>query len=216
MGAEDEKREAARAGALMVEPGMTVGLGTGSTVAHLLTQLAARDVRALFVATSPRTEHAARALGLRVEPFENLERLDLAIDGADQITRDGWLIKGGGGAHTREKIVAASADRFVVIADSRKIVEELSPPVPLEVLSFGVAATLRQLGSTTLRVAAPSPDGGLIADYWGDVSAPEHLCGFLAGVAGVVEHGLFPPSLVDDILVGRKNCVEALTIGENP
>src|SRR5690349_8915972 len=101
--ADLEKRSAAEAGALLVEDGMLVGLGTGSTVAYLLPALAARDISIRCVSTSPRTEEAARALGLRVEPFERLDRLDIAIDGADQIAPDGWLIKGGGAAHTREK-----------------------------------------------------------------------------------------------------------------
>ncbi len=107
---------------------MRLGLGTGSTVAHLLPALADRrlkDVRC--VATSPATEQAARALGLTVVDFDELPELDMAIDGADQIDPAGWLIKGGGGAHTREKIVAAAASRFVVIASSEKAVERLTP-----------------------------------------------------------------------------------------
>ena len=102
---------------------MLVGLGTGSTVAHLLPALAERKLEIRCVATSVATEEQARELGLSVEPFEAIERLDIAIDGADQIAPDGWLVKGGGGAHTREKIVAAAAERFVVIADSSKPVE---------------------------------------------------------------------------------------------
>ena len=97
---------------------MVVGLGTGSTVAHLLPALAARGLEIRCVVTSTATEEQARELGIPVEDFDRLDRLDIAIDGADQIAPDGWLVKGGGGAHTREKIVAAAADRFVVIADS--------------------------------------------------------------------------------------------------
>ncbi len=144
--AEREKRAAAEAAAELVEDGMAVGLGTGSTVAHLLPALAARGLGIRCVATSPATERAARELGLQVEPFDGLDRLDIAIDGADQVAPDGWLVKGGGGAHLREKIVAAAAERFVVIVDSGKPVEELSPPVPLELSSFGLKATLRALG----------------------------------------------------------------------
>src|SRR5258705_12295801 len=109
---EEEKQLAARAAAALVQDGMCVGLGTGSTVAHLLPALAARRLRLRCVATSPATAEAARLLGLAVEPFDSLDRLDIAIDGADQIAPDGWLIKGGGGAHTREKVVAAAAERF--------------------------------------------------------------------------------------------------------
>src|ERR1044071_8950895 len=116
-----EKRLAAEAAALLVEDGMTVGLGTGSTVAHLLPALAARGLSLRCVATSPQTEERGRSLGL-------------AIDGADQIAPDGWLVKGGGGAHTREKVVVEAAERFVVIASHDKLVERISPPVPLELL----------------------------------------------------------------------------------
>ena len=141
-----EKRAAAEAAALLVRDGDRVGLGTGTTVAPMLPALAARGLKIRCVATSIATEVAARALGLDVEPFEQLDRLDIAIDGADQIDPDGWLVKGGGGAHTREKVVAAAADRFVVIASSDKVVERIGPPIPLELLTFGLPATLRALG----------------------------------------------------------------------
>ena len=87
----------------------------------------------------------ARAEGITVGPFEGISRLDMAIDGADQVDPSGWLVKGGGGAHTREKIVAAAADQFVVIVSSNKVVRRLAPPVPLELLVFGLDATLRSL-----------------------------------------------------------------------
>ena len=167
-----EKRAAAEAAALLVRDGDTVGLGTGTTVAPLLPALAARGLDLRCVATSVATEVAARALGLPVEPFEQLDRLDIAIDGADQIDPDGWLVKGGGGAHTREKIVAAAADRFVVIASSDKVVERIVPPIPLELLAFGLPATLRRLGAAELRHVPLSPDGGAIADYHGPVARP--------------------------------------------
>src|SRR4029450_610976 len=116
-----------------MEDGMRVGLGTGSTVAPLLPAIAARRPKSLrCVATSVATEDQAKALGIPVEPFDQLDRLDIAIDGADQIAPDHWLVKGGGGAHTREKIVAATAERFVVIADSSKTVGRIESPIPLE------------------------------------------------------------------------------------
>ena len=157
-GIEQQKRAAAEAAAALVEDGMTVGLGTGSTVHYLLAPIAARRITIRCVATSPRTELEARSLGIDVDPFERLDRrLDIAIDGADQIGPDGWLIKGGGGAHTREKIVAAAADRFVVIASSNKVVDRLSSPVPLELLEYGLPMTLRALAPTTLRDARAAP-----------------------------------------------------------
>jgi ribose 5-phosphate isomerase A len=207
---EREKRAAAEAAAELVEDGMTVGLGTGSTVAYLLPPLAARGLAIRCVATSPATERAAGRLGLQVESFDQLDRLDIAIDGADQVTPDGWLVKGGGGAHLREKIVAAAARRFVVIVDSGKAVDALSPPVPLELSSFGLRAILRALGEAKLRDAPASPDGGLLADYLGPVGDPAALAARLAATPGVVEHGLFGPELVSDVLVGRGDQVQAL------
>src|SRR5215471_16243515 len=127
MSIEQEKQLAAEAAAQLVEDGMTVGLGTGSTVAYLLPALARRNLSLRCVATSDRTAQAAASLGMLVEPFAALDRLDIAIDGADQIAADGWLVKGGGGAHTREKIVAAASRRFVVIASAEKTVAALRP-----------------------------------------------------------------------------------------
>lgn len=207
---DGEKRLAAEAAAELVEDGMRVGLGTGSTVAFLLPALARRGLDLRCVATSQATERAATELGLRVEPFDALDRLDLAIDGADQIAPDGWLVKGGGAAHTREKVVAAAAARFVVIASAEKVVDRIGAPVPLELLRFGVAATLRALGPVELRDVPPSPDGGVIADWRGEVGDPEELAARLAAVPGVVEHGLFPSSLVATILVARGDAVERL------
>ena len=203
-----EKRAAAEASAALVRDGDRVGLGTGTTVAFLLPALAARGLSNRCVATSVATEVAARSLGLDVEPFEQLDRLDIAIDGADQIDPDGWLVKGGGGAHTREKIVAAAAERFVVIASSDKVVEQIGPPVPLELLAFGLPATLRALGAAELRHVPLSPDGGAIADYHGEVRDPAALAARLAATPGVLDHGLFGPELISDILIARGEEIE--------
>ena len=210
MDQDAEKRVAAEAAALLVEDGMRVGLGTGSTVAFLLPAIAARGVDIACVATSVATEDAARALGLRVEDAAGVERLDLAIDGADQIAPDWWIVKGGGAAHTREKVVAAMAERFVVIADSSKTVDGLRAPIPLELLHYGLASTLRLLDDVTIRGVADSPDGNVIADYQGDASDPANLAAWLGSVPGVVEHGLFPPSMTSEIIVGRGDAVERL------
>jgi ribose 5-phosphate isomerase A len=202
---QDEKRAAAELAAGLVEDGMIVGLGTGSTVACLLPALAERRLEQIrCIATSPETEASARELGLPVEPFDDLERVDIAIDGADQVDRAGWLVKGGGGAHTREKIVAAAAHRFVVIASSDKEVKRIAPPVPLELVPYGVGATLRLLRHATLRDVPPSPDGGVIADYVGRVGDPAELAARLAGTPGVVEHGLFPPKMVSEVIIGTR------------
>jgi ribose 5-phosphate isomerase A len=232
------KRAAARAAAEMVGDGMRVGLGTGSTVAYLLPALGERELRGLAcVATSPATARAARELGLDVHELDELGELDVAIDGADQIDPRGWLVKGGGAAHTREKIVAAAARRFVVIASAEKAVTRLHPPVPLELIRFGLESTLRELGQVKLRAAMPvegtdrasvpiaaaegaggerpelrglleSPDGGVIADYVGAVGDPRELAARLSATPGVVAHGLFPPELVSLILIGGEGGVE--------
>lgn len=179
---------------------MIVGLGTGSTVAHFLPALARRGLRLRCVATSPATEAAAAALGLAVEPFSHLEHLDLAVDGADQVAPDGWLLKGGGGAHTRERIVAAAARRFVVLVSSDKPVERLHGPVPLELLAFGLEATLARLGEVHLR-GRTSPDGGVLADWHGKLDDPAAAADRLRSAPGVVDHGLFAPGLTSEVLV---------------
>jgi ribose 5-phosphate isomerase A len=207
---EDEKRIAAEAAAELVEDGMTVGLGTGSTVAHLLPAIAARGLSGIrCVATSVATEEQARGLGIPVEEFSELRRLDIAIDGTDQVTPNGWLIKGGGGAHLREKIVAAAAERFVVIADSSKPVDSLAPPVPLELHAFGLRSTLARLGpEVDLRDGPRSPDGGIIADYRGEIGDPAALAARLEADPGISSHGLFPPAIVSEVLIGKGNAVE--------
>ncbi|HEX3513743.1 MAG TPA: ribose 5-phosphate isomerase A [Trebonia sp.] len=207
-GIEREKQIAAQAAAELVEDGMIVGLGTGTTVAFLLPALARRSLDIVCAATSPRTEHAARELGLRIEDVASIDRFDITIDGADQIAPDGWLVKGGGGAHTREKIVAGAAERFVVIADSTKPVQAVHSPIPLELLSFGVRATMRRVAPASLRDVPLSPDGGVIADYRGPVDDPAALAVRLSATPGVIEHGLFPPAMVATVLVGRGETVD--------
>jgi ribose 5-phosphate isomerase A len=202
-----EKRAAGEAAAELVEEGMTLGLGTGSTAAFFLLALARRGLDVRCVATSAATEAQAAALGIRVEPFEGtIQSLDLAVDGADQVDRGHWLVKGGGGAHTREKIVAAAAARFVVIVSPDKLVDEIGPPVPLELFRFGLPATLRRLsdlGPVDVREAPATPDGGVVADFRGPMGDPAGLAAALSGVPGVVDHGLFPPALVSSVLVGH-------------
>ncbi len=211
---DSEKKLAAEAAAEFISDGMTVGLGTGSTVAHLLPAIAERGLSDLrCVATSVATEKHAAELGIPVEPFDQLERLDIAIDGADQVAPDRWLVKGGGGAHTREKIVAAAAERFIVIADSSKTVERITAPIPLELSTFGLASTLArissELGEVDLRPdTPPSPDDGVIADFKGKVNEPGELAARLSVMPGVVDHGLFPSGIVSVVLIGRGDTVE--------
>ena len=200
----DEKRLVGMAAAELVQDGQLVGLGTGSTVEHFVTALAARGLSGLrCVATSPQTEAQARSLGLPVEPFAGIARLDIAVDGTDQVSPERWLVKGGGAAHTREKIVAAAADRFVVIGDSSKPVEAIVAPIPLELLPFGLDATLAAIDEVALRDVPASPDGGVIADYTGAVGDPAQLAALLDAVPGVIAHGLFEPGLVTDVLIAE-------------
>jgi ribose 5-phosphate isomerase A len=212
--ADEEKRIAAEAAAELVEDGMTVGLGTGSTVAHLLPAIARRGLSGIrCVATSIATEEQARELGVPVEEFSKLERLDIAIDGTDQVTPDGWLIKGGGGAHLREKIVAAAAERFIVISDSSKPVDSLTSPVPLELFAFGLRATLARLGDEVkLRDVPRSPDDGVIADYLGEVGDPAVLAARLESDPGIAAHGLFPPDMVSEVLMGTGSAVDRFSL----
>jgi ribose 5-phosphate isomerase A len=201
----------------MLENGMHVGLGTGTTVAHLLPAIAERGLQSMrYVSTSPRTEQAAVELGLEIEDLDQVGPLDVAIDGADQIDPSAWIIKGGGGALTREKIVASAAKVFVVIASQDKSVPQLSPPVPLELLRFGARCTLAELAGARLREAAESPDGGLIADYLGPVGDPRELSARLSATPGVIEHGLFAPEMVSVILIGGERGVQRLAGGKPP
>jgi ribose 5-phosphate isomerase A len=214
---ERYKDLAAKAAAEMLEDGMHVGLGTGTTVAHLLPAIAERELRSMcYVSTSPRTERAAVELGLKIEDLDQVGPLDIAIDGADQVDPSAWIIKGGGGALTREKIVASAAKVFVVIASQDKSVPQLSPPVPLELLRFGARCTLAKLADARLREAAESPDGGLIADYLGAVGDPRELAARLSATPGVIEHGLFAPEMVSVILIGGERGVQRLAGGKPP
>jgi ribose 5-phosphate isomerase A len=203
---DDQMRAAAEAAAQLVEPGMRVGLGTGRTVARLLPALAARGLDGLrCVATSPETAQVATGLGLTVEPFDALDRLDIAIDGADQVAADWWTVKGGHGAHLREKIVAAAAERFVVIVSEDKLVNTVHAPVPLELDVFGLPATLHAVGAVALRAGtAVTPEGGVIADYTGELSDPAAVAAWLDAIPGVTGHGLFAPSMIHDVYVGGR------------
>ena len=213
----DAKRLAAEAAVELVEDGMRLGLGTGSTVAFLLPALARRELRDLrCIATSDATAVRAAELGIPVERFDAadaLDELDLTIDGADEVAPDGWLVKGGGGAHVRERIAADASARFVVIVSEDKLVPALRRAVPLELLPYGLPATLRHLPGARLREGAPaSPDGGVIADLHVDPSDPAPLAARLDAVPGVVGHGLFPPAPDLRVLVGREDGVELLTL----
>lgn len=208
----DEAKRAAAARALeLVTPGMRLGLGTGSTAAHFVDLLGARvaqGLKVICVPTSERTRIQAESLSIPLTTLDETPELDLTVDGADEVDGALRLIKGGGGALLREKIVAAASARMVAIVDDTKIVARLGKfPLPVEVNAFGLGATRRLVervaaaqgcqGPVTLRKAADGKpfvtDGGhLILDCaFGVISDPEALSDALFAIPGVVEHGLF-------------------------
>lgn len=207
----DEAKRAAAARALeLVTPGMRLGLGTGSTAAHFVDLLGARvaaGLKVICVPTSERTRAQAEGLSIPLTTLDETPALDLTVDGADEVDGALRLIKGGGGALLREKIVAAASARMVAIVDDTKMVARLGKfPLPVEVNAFGLGATRLLVGkvaarhdcqgAVSLRLAGDKPfvtDGGhLILDCaFGAIADPEALSADLFAIPGVVEHGLF-------------------------
>ena len=222
-----EKRMAAEAAVLIVDDGMVVGLGTGSTAEFAIRSLGTRVASGLQIAgipTSRRTETLARSCGIPLTDTQSVARIDLTIDGADEIKpRTLAIIKGRGGALVREKLVALVSEVVVIIADSTKIVDRLGSqhPVPVEVLPFcwhHPAAKLVELGGVvTLRTisagSAPfaSDNGNYILDVnFGSIDDPERLAASIKAITGVVDHGLFI-RIADQALVGTASGVETMT-----
>ena len=217
------KRCAAEAALGLVEPDMVLGLGTGSTAAifvRLLAERVAQGLRVIATPTSEATDKLARSLGIRIVSPDELARIDLTIDGADEFDPDLNLIKGGGAALLREKIIAEASDRMVVIADAGKEVRTLGKfPLPIEVNTFGSELSRRRiharLGELGLAAATSSwrmatgesllhTDGGhLILDLaCGAIPDPRALSAALDTIPGVVEHGLFI-GYADQVIVGE-------------
>jgi ribose 5-phosphate isomerase A len=221
-GSDEAKRAAGESAAEAVEDGMVVGLGTGSTAAHAIRAIgravdAGLDVTG--VPTSFQSRELAREAGIPLEDLDAVS-VDLAIDGADQVA-DGDLIKGGGAAHAREKIVDTAADRLLVVVDPTKTADVLDHPVPVEVLPAArttVAATVRELGGDPDLRRAERKDGPVVTDNgnlvldcdFGAIADPAALAADLAAVPGVVEHGLFV-DLADEIHCGTG---EGVTVTE--
>jgi ribose 5-phosphate isomerase A len=210
------KQRAGRHAAGYVQDGMSVGLGTGSTVHWTIVDLGERHADIVCAATSERTQALATSVGLRVSTPDDLGRLDIAIDGADEVDPAFNLTKGGGGAHTREKIVATMADRFVVVVDEHKLVPRLGAfGTPIELLRFApsfVVRAVRELGATRVELRSdPSDNGNLLADaHFGEIEAPEQLAAQLSAVPGLVGHGLFPATMVERVVVGHADGVREL------
>ena len=205
---QDEAKQAAgRAAAAVVEDGMRIGLGTGSTVRFALEALGDTGFDLTCVATSSSTEELAERVGLRLVAPDEAVRLDVTIDGADEVDAELNLTKGGGGALTREKIVAAMAERFIVVADRSKVVPLLGPfGTPIEVLPFApavVADRLRTLGAASVeRRDGLTDNGGVLLDaHFGEIDDPTTLAAQLSAIPGVVEHGIFLADLVSSVVV---------------
>ncbi|MEX6508551.1 ribose-5-phosphate isomerase RpiA [Jiella sp. M17.18] len=226
--AAELKTMAGEAAAARVEDGMKLGIGTGSTAEAFVRALAARvrdGLKVVGVATSERTEALCRQLKVPTTSLEAMPHLDLTVDGADEVDPQLRLIKGGGGALLREKIVAAASDRMLVIADASKKVDELGAfPLPIEINGFGMVATYLAIqkaaqrlgleGEITLRRTGESPfitdSGHLILDAsFGRIPDPEALSRALHAVPGVVEHGLFL-DLASEVLLAGDAGLESL------
>ena len=221
MNSDAQKRAAATRAVDFVRPGMRLGLGTGSTAKHFVELIGERVRSGLDIVAVPTSETTfadARRSGISLATLDEVSLLDLTVDGADEIGPDLCLIKGGGGALLREKIVAAASTRMIVIADQSKTVDVLGRfPLPIEVVSFGLASTQRalekaigsvqRLGPLTLR---RSKDGhAFVTDsgHWildaalARIDDPVSLAHAISGVPGVVEHGLFI-GLAHEAIVG--------------
>jgi ribose 5-phosphate isomerase A len=226
------KRQAAARALEFVRDGMKLGLGTGSTAKHFVELLGER-VRAgldvIGVPTSEATRADALRCGIRLTTLDDIDRLDLTVDGADEIDPALNLIKGGGGALLREKIVAAASDRMIVIADDSKWVEALGRfPLPVEVIPFGLAATQRAIAAAFAESGVSGPmavrngrdghvfvtDGGhwIVDACLGRIPDPARLAGSLSQIPGVVEHGLFVGMVSVAMLAGP----EGIRVIERP
>jgi ribose 5-phosphate isomerase A len=217
MNVDPAKDAAGRAAAALVEPGMRLGLGTGSTVDRFLVALAERDLDVAGVPTSRATEQRCAELGIRLIGPADVERLDLVIDGADELTDDLVLTKGGGGALLREKVVATMGERFAVIATLDKLVPRLGDTfaVPVEVVPFALHPVRRELEREGLEVAVRTTDvgdpyrtdnGNLILDVRldGGFEDPEQVDVWLTMLPGVVTSGVFT-DLATQALLGRSD-----------
>lgn len=210
MSADEMKKAAAAVALEFVEPGMRLGLGTGSTASWFVRLLAEKvkdGLDVVGVPTSEATANLARSLGVKLITLDDVAGLDLTVDGADEFDGELNLIKGGGGALLREKIVAADSRRMVVITDETKRVETLGAfPLPIEVVTFGASATIRAIAEAARRTGHAgalafrqsggerfvTDQGNWIVDAsFRQISAPEALATALGRIPGVVEHGLF-------------------------
>lgn len=226
MANENEKQAAAAAAMEFVEEGMTIGLGTGSTAKYFVEMLADEIADGLLVRcieTSEQTRELARSLGIPLIPFEQVDRIHLTVDGADEVGPGGVLIKGGGAALLREKIIANASDHMVVIADSSKEVPYIGAfPLPVEVTPFGYTITAKKVHDALVAAGverprielrrAPGSANLLVTDganhifdcHCGRIPDPAKTAAYLSAVPGIVEHGLFI-GLARTVIIGEEN-----------
>jgi ribose 5-phosphate isomerase A len=229
MSSDTYKMHAAAEALKHVRPGMTLGLGTGSTAAKFVDLLGAKvkaGLDVVCVATSEATAAQARALGIRLTTLDDVTELDLSVDGADEITDELYAIKGGGGALLREKIVADASKKFIIIADRSKLVETLGAfPLPLEIVPYGLRTTMERVksaaeieecfGPIKQRMKADgaafvTDNGNYILDcHFGEIEDPDTLDMLLKDVPGVVENGLFI-GLADMLIIAGRDGVETI------
>jgi ribose 5-phosphate isomerase A len=214
----DKKRRAAQAALRYVEDGMVLGVGTGSTVAHLIEALKTSRIRLMgAVSSSLQTSQALRAASIPELELNSTGDLDLYIDGADQATPSGVLIKGGGAALTREKVVAAASRRFVCIIDDSKLVKVLGAfPLPVEVIPMARSYVARRLvtlgGQPVWREGVLTDNGNVILDVHNlDLKDPAAFETAANQIAGVVTVGLFAHRRADLLIVAGSGGVETLT-----
>ncbi len=220
---QDEKKAAGESAATLVKDGMVVGLGTGSTVAWTIKRLGDRikeeGLDILGVPTSYQAEAFAIESGIQLTSLSQHPVLDLDIDGVDQVDAQLFAIKGGGAAHTREKVVSCSAKRFVVVANGSKYLEKMNHPVPVEVLPFAarlVDRKLKDLGGKPVLRLGKMKDGPVITDNgnfvmdvdFGVIKDPGALAAKLCPIPGLVEHGIFDN--VDELHLARAVGVEII------
>lgn len=214
------KRKAARHAADKVPSGAVVGLGSGSTAALAIEALGTRDIEIRGVPTSFQARRAAIGAGIELVELDEVDGIDIAIDGADQVTQDNVLIKGGGGAHTREKIIDATAEQLLIVVDHSKVAEQPNHPVPVEVLPAAhpvVTDRIRELGGTPSLRTAESKSGPTITDNgnfiidaaFGAIDDAATLDRSLAEIPGVVDHGLFV-NMADEVIIGTDDGTDRL------
>ena len=221
---ELDKKIVGEFAAKLVKDGMVIGLGTGSTTAYAIKKIGGRirreKISVLGIATSHQAEMMALSSGIPLTTLEEHPVVDLTIDGADQVDPNLHLIKGGGGAHTKEKIVALASKRFVVVVDERKVVKVLSRAVPLEILPFARAFVEKQIarlgGSAHLKMAKAEKAGPIISDNgnfivdadFGEIRDAKKLDRDLNQIEGIIAHGVF--TIKNEVYIGKNGKVVQL------